>query len=163
NALRLPRNGGGETQQEPAYAAEGAKDYSPGQLARRPRRHAGPRVGDRGAVHLVRPRQDRQSLGLSGAHAGAIARRLEQDAGVEGGQPGIFMPATPVPGPPYRQEYMRGTAEDMGQVVATNQAVQVPAGAYPECVRTKDWSLLEAGHDFKWYAKGVGLVRSESA
>jgi hypothetical protein len=29
-------------------------------------------------------------------------------------------------------------------------------------VKTKDWSLLEPGHEHKWYAKGVGVVRSES-
>ena len=85
------------------------------------------------------------------------------EAGVGGAQPGIFMPADPTPGPAYRQEYSRGTAEDMGQIVAANQSVEVPAGTYAGCVRTKDWSLLEAGYDFKWYAKGVGFVRSQSA
>jgi hypothetical protein len=29
-------------------------------------------------------------------------------------------------------------------------------------VRTKEWSELEAGSERKWYAKGVGPVRSES-
>jgi hypothetical protein len=47
----------------------------------------------------------------------------------------------------------------MGQVVAVNDSVTVPAGTYPDCVRTKEWSLLEAGHENKWYAKGVGVVK----
>src|SRR5262249_53856427 len=94
---------------------------------------------------------------------GHVSTEGSWEAGVGKAQPGIFMPANPTPGPPYRQESSPGHAEDMGQVVATNQSVRVPAGAYAGCVRTKDWSLLEAGHDFKWYAKGVGLVRSESA
>jgi hypothetical protein len=38
----------------------------------------------------------------------------------------------------------------------------VPFGSFKECVRTKEWSLLESGTDKKWYAKGVGLVRIES-
>ena len=32
-----------------------------------------------------------------------------------------------------------------------------------EQVKTKDWSLLESGHEHKWYAKGVGVVRTESS
>jgi hypothetical protein len=26
-------------------------------------------------------------------------------------------------------------------------------------VKTKEWSLLESGHENKWYAKGVGVVK----
>jgi hypothetical protein len=50
----------------------------------------------------------------------------------------------------------------MGQVIALNESVTVPFGSFKECVRTKEWSLLESGTDKKWYAKGVGLVRIES-
>src|SRR5262249_53229051 len=85
------------------------------------------------------------------------------EAGVKGGQPGIMMLAIPAVGAPYRQEDGKGVAEDMGQVVGVGETVTVPAGTFAGCVKTKDWSLLEAGHEFKWYAKGVGLVHSESA
>ena len=84
------------------------------------------------------------------------------EAGVNG-QPGIIMPAHPKPGEPYRQEYSPKNAEDMGQVVAIDEKVKVPAGDYSGCVKTKDWSLLESGHEHKWYAKGVGCVRAESS
>ncbi len=83
------------------------------------------------------------------------------EAGVNG-QPGIMMPANPKPGEPYRQEYSPNNAEDMGQVVATDETVTVPAGTYKDCVKTKDWSLLESGHENKWFAKGVGVVRSQN-
>jgi hypothetical protein len=69
------------------------------------------------------------------------------------------MPADPRPGPPYRQEYGPGEAEDMGQVVALGESVTVPAGSYTGCVKTDEWSLLEAGNESKWYAKGVGVVK----
>ena len=85
------------------------------------------------------------------------------EAGMKGAQPGIIMPASPKPGQPYRQEYLAGEAEDMGQVVATGESVTVPHGTYKDCVKTKDWSLLESGREHKWYAKGVGLVRAESS
>ena len=84
------------------------------------------------------------------------------EAGVDRNQPGIIMPANPKPGAPFRQEYGPGHAEDMGQVVAVNQTVTVPAGTFTGCVRTKEWSLLEPGYEKKWYAKGVGVVRTES-
>jgi hypothetical protein len=85
------------------------------------------------------------------------------EAGVHGAQPGIIMPPDPKPGEPYRQEYSPKNAEDMGQIVATNETVTVPAGKFADCVKTKDWSLLESGHEYKWYAKGVGVVKSESS
>jgi hypothetical protein len=84
------------------------------------------------------------------------------ESGVKGGQPGIIMPGDPKPGAPYRQEYGPGQAEDMGQVIANGESVTVPAGHYDGCVKTKDWSMLEPGHESKWYAKGIGVVRSES-
>jgi len=84
------------------------------------------------------------------------------EAGVGPNQPGIIMPGNPVPGAPFRQEYGPGHAEDMGQVVAVNEKVTVPAGTFTDCVRTKEWSLLESGSEKKWYAKGVGVVRTES-
>ena len=83
-------------------------------------------------------------------------------AGING-QPGIIMPAHPQPGAPYRQEYSAGNAEDMGQVIATDETTTVPHGTFQHCVKTKDWSMLEAGHEHKWYAPGVGVVRAETS
>jgi hypothetical protein len=84
------------------------------------------------------------------------------EAGVNGAQPGIVMPARPRPGAPYRQEYLAGHAEDMGQVVAVGDSAQVPYGRFTGCVRTREWSPLEQGSELKWYARGVGCVRTES-
>jgi len=83
-------------------------------------------------------------------------------AGVGRNQPGIIMPANLTPGAPYRQEYGPGHAEDMGQVVAVGDSVNVPFGSFAGCVRTREWSLLEPGTEQKWYARGVGLVRERS-
>ena len=93
---------------------------------------------------------------------GRISHEGSWEAGVKGAQPGIIMPGDPKPGKPYRQEYSPNTAEDMGQVVAANETVTVPAGTFSGCVKTKDWSLLESGNEYKWYAKGVGVVRTET-
>jgi hypothetical protein len=92
---------------------------------------------------------------------GRVSTEGSWEAGLNG-QPGVIMPAHPVPGAPYRQEYSPDNAEDMGQVVALNESVTVPFGSFAGCVRTKEWSLLESGTEKKWYAKGVGVIRVES-
>lgn len=85
------------------------------------------------------------------------------EAGVNGAQPGIIMMGNPSPGKPYRQEYLAGEAEDMGQIVALNESVKVPYGSFTGCVRTKEWSMLEPGSEKKWYARGIGVVRTETS
>jgi len=93
---------------------------------------------------------------------GKVSTEGSWEAGVGRAQPGVVMWGSPTPGAPYRQEYGPGRAEDMGQVVAVDDSVTVPYGTFAHCVRTKEWSLLEAGTEKKWYAKGIGVVRSES-
>jgi hypothetical protein len=93
---------------------------------------------------------------------GEVSTEGSWEAGVDGAQPGIIMKGQPVAGEPYRQEYYKGEAEDMGQVVAVNDSVTVPYGSFTGCVRTKEWSMLEPGTEKKWYAKGIGVVRTES-
>jgi hypothetical protein len=95
---------------------------------------------------------------------GRLTTEGSWQAGVNRAQPGIIMPAKPAPGsPPYREEYGPGHAEDMGQIIAIHESVSVPYGRFQGCVRTKEWSRLEPGIDRKWYTKGVGLVREETA
>ena len=93
---------------------------------------------------------------------GRISTEGSWEAGVNG-QPGIIMPAHPAPGAPYRQEYSPNVAEDMGQIAAVNESVTVPFGSFTGCVHTKEWSMLESGTEKKWYAKGIGEIRIESA
>jgi hypothetical protein len=90
---------------------------------------------------------------------GRVSTAGSWETGVKGAQPGIAMPARPTPGPPGRRHYARNVAEDMQQIVATNETVTVPAGTFTGCIKTKEWSMLEAGTELKWYAPGVGLVK----
>jgi hypothetical protein len=83
------------------------------------------------------------------------------EAGVNGAQPGMVMPARPRVGERYRQEYAANEAEDIGQIAALEETVTVPFGTFNGCVRTREWSMLESGTSKKWYAKGIGLVRAE--
>ena len=93
---------------------------------------------------------------------GKVSTEGSWEAGVDGAQPGILMKGQSVPGEPYRQGYLAGHAEDMGQIIAVNDLVTVPFGSFSGCVRTKEWSMLEPGTERTWYAKGIGVVRTES-
>jgi hypothetical protein len=81
------------------------------------------------------------------------------EAGVDGAQPGIIMPAQPVIGLAYRQEFYAGEAEDMAEVVEIGADVSVPAGSYGGALVTEDWTPLEPDvRERKVYAPGIGLV-----
>jgi hypothetical protein len=85
-------------------------------------------------------------------------------AGVDGAQPGIFMPAEPAIGRSFQQESYRGHAEDWFVILLMGQSepVKVPYGSYPDAMVTAEWTPLEPEVlSEKVYAKGVGLI-SES-
>lgn len=85
------------------------------------------------------------------------------EAGIDGAQPGIIMLADPMVGERYYQEFYLGEAEDEGEVVALNQSVVVPFGAFQGCLATEDFTRLEPDErERKVYCPGVGLVREGS-
>jgi hypothetical protein len=87
------------------------------------------------------------------------------EAGEDGALPGIIMPADPKVGDSYRQEYYKGEAEDMAEVIslngsALNDAVTTPYDSFSKDVLvTKDWNPLEPDIlEHKYYAPGIGLI-----
>ena len=92
-----------------------------------------------------------------------VTRRGSFEAGVDGAQAGIIMPADPEPGQTYRQEYYKGKAEDNGEVLALDRQAEVPAGHYPSTVLINDLNPLEPKvSELKFFAKGVGPVLAVS-
>ncbi len=91
---------------------------------------------------------------------GKLATRAGSfEAGVDGGLPGVVMPADPAVGMEYRQEYYEGEAEDSGEVLALGQQAEVPMGHYDDALLTADTSAIEPDvNEFKLYAPDVGLV-----
>ncbi len=88
-----------------------------------------------------------------------VSRHGSFEAGVDGALPGIAMPAFPVPGLAYRQEYLKGEAEDNGEVLSTAEMAEVPTGSYTDVLLTKDTTPLEPDSlEYKLYAKGFGPV-----
>jgi hypothetical protein len=92
-----------------------------------------------------------------------VSREGSFEAGVDGAQPGIIMPADPQVGMTFRQEYYAGEAEDEGEIVLIGQQAEVPAGHYEDVVMTKDTNPLEPKVlEFKFYAPDVGPVLAVS-
>jgi hypothetical protein len=81
------------------------------------------------------------------------------EAGVDGAQAGVIMPADPEPGLAYRQEYYEGEAEDNGEVLSLEEQAEVPAGHYEGALLTKDTVGIDPDVlEYKLYAPGVGPV-----
>jgi hypothetical protein len=91
---------------------------------------------------------------------GKIASREGSfEAGVGGALPGILLPAEPQVGQKYRQEYLKGEAEDNGEVLGINQRVEVQTGRYSDALLTRDTTNLEPDVvEYKLYAPDIGPV-----
>ena len=85
------------------------------------------------------------------------------EAGVDGAQAGVAMPANPAPGLSYRQEYYASEAEDNAAVITVGQEqVGVPFGHFATGVlMTRDLVPTEPRvQELKFYAPGVGPILS---
>jgi len=81
------------------------------------------------------------------------------EAGVEGAQAGIALPANPEVGMTYRQEYLAGEAEDRAKVLSLDGHVEVPFGTFDGCLQTEDTTPLEPDVlEHKYYCRDVGPV-----
>jgi hypothetical protein len=95
------------------------------------------------------------------ANGKPVSQEGSFEAGVDGAQPGVVMPAHPKRGMTYRQEYYKGHAEDRGQIFSLREQVEVPFGHFRRgrVVMTKDVNPLEPKIlEYKFYARGVGPV-----
>lgn len=80
-------------------------------------------------------------------------------AGRDGAVRGLVMPAHPHPTQAYRQEFLRGEAEDQAWIVQNDAHVRTPAGSFHDAVRGFEWSRLEPSVvSTKFYARGLGIV-----
>jgi hypothetical protein len=83
------------------------------------------------------------------------------EAGVDGAEPGVIMPAHPRAGLRYRQEYYKGNAEDRGEVASLREQVGVPFRHFPrgKVLMTRESNPLEPNVlEYKFYARGIGPV-----
>jgi hypothetical protein len=81
------------------------------------------------------------------------------EAGVDGAQPGIIVPAHPKPGMTFREEYYAGQAEDGAEVLSLTAQASVPYGVFDDVLQTRNFTPLEPDLvEEKFYASGVGPV-----
>jgi len=83
------------------------------------------------------------------------------EAGIDGAQPGVTVPAKPRPGMRYRQEYYVGHAEDRAEVFSLREQAEVPFGHFRKgrVLMTRDLNPLEPKIlEYKFYARGIGPV-----
>ena len=88
-----------------------------------------------------------------------VSTKGSWEAGVDGAKPGIVMKANPQAGDNYRQEYYKGKAEDMAEILGFGAKIKVPYGTFENCLQTRDWNPLEPGADeHKYYCPAIGNV-----
>jgi hypothetical protein len=91
------------------------------------------------------------------------------EAGVDGAEPGLIMPGTPLKGAKYFQERAEESdAVDRGEIADVGLDVTVPAGDFSGCIEIYDTNPSEADeggcigeNDVKLYCRGVGLVKDQ--
>ena len=91
----------------------------------------------------------------------AVSTAGSFEAGIDGAQPGVIMPAKPRRGLSYRQEYYAGQAEDRASVVSLAEQVEVPFGHFRtgRVLMTRETNPLEPEVlELKFYARGLGPV-----
>lgn len=85
-------------------------------------------------------------------------------AGMDGAVAGIWMKAVPVVGTTYKQEYLKGEAEDMADIISVTEKLTISGKSYSNCLKTYDYTPLDPeSKEYKFYCKEVGnLVLEEN-
>jgi hypothetical protein len=90
---------------------------------------------------------------------GKIDRSGSWLAGVHDGEPGIIMLAHPQVPDAYRQEYLKGSAEDTAWIVVRGGSLKTRLGTLRHTLSSLEFSRLEPDViDQKIYARGIGIV-----
>lgn len=89
-----------------------------------------------------------------------VAEEGRWEAGADGAEAGLAMPARPRVGDGYRTELAAGVAEGRAQVVALDSSASTPYGDLTDLLETEVTSLLDPVVVQRlFYARGIGLVR----
>jgi len=96
-------------------------------------------------------------------HGKVVSREGSFEAGVDGAEAGVIMPARPRPGLRYRQEYYKGHAEDRARIVSRREQAGVPYGHFHHVLMIREDNPLEPKVlEFKFYARGIGPLLAVS-
>jgi hypothetical protein len=85
------------------------------------------------------------------------------EAGVNGADAGVAMPAHPAVGMTYREEYSVGRAMDRSRVLSIDAQAQAPFGHFTNAVLIQDTTPVEPRVlELKLYAPGIGQVLAQT-
>lgn len=90
-----------------------------------------------------------------------VSRAGSFEAGVDGAEAGVVVPASPKQGMRYRQEQYAGHAEDRAEIFSMREQVEVPFGHFGRgrVLMTRETNPLEPNVlEYKYYARGIGPV-----
>ncbi len=73
------------------------------------------------------------------------------------------MPANPELGDTFKQEDLFPTVDETDQVIGVGQTVTVEAGQFANTIQILESSRLDPTTETKWYAPGVGVVKSTAS
>ncbi len=76
--------------------------------------------------------------------------------------PALFMPASPEPGDSWKPEDLAPYADETATAVRGGLLLRVPAGRFPGCLEILATTTLDPVRETKWFAPGVGVVRSRT-
>jgi len=76
--------------------------------------------------------------------------------------PGVIFPANPKLGQKWRSEDVSNDISEIDEIVSLSERVTTPAGTYENCIKVKEY-LADGAIEFKYYAKGIGVVREVPA
>ena len=77
-------------------------------------------------------------------------------------KPGVILPGSPKIGDRFRSEDVSKEIREDDEVVSVAETVSTPAGKYENCIKVKE-TLADGAIEYKYYAKGVGVVREQPA
>lgn len=93
---------------------------------------------------------------------GEVVASDEWQAGVDGAQAGLLMPADPKVGDTYQPERVPDVSETRSKVLQVGVSVTTKAGKFTDCIKTEDFSPLDEVTEFKWHCPRVGSVREQA-
>jgi hypothetical protein len=94
---------------------------------------------------------------------GKVDRSGSWQAGIHDAEPGIVMKAHPRVPQAYRQEYLKGMAEDTAWIVIRGGTFTVPSGTAHHILVSLEFTRLEPGViDQKIYAPGIGIIQEKA-
>ncbi len=89
-------------------------------------------------------------------------RAISDPIGIsEGAEPALWMPAFPEAGDIWASENVQPDYLSTLYVRSTRSTARTSAGRFGDCLRISEHDVPASTHEWRWFAPGVGLVRSQ--